>query len=123
MSELDQNRKTQCEHMFSALPLRADIAEQSRHVRFVPTTDMSIGAARPAAKDRRSATRSWGLLPYYSRSTSVVSTCRRSMYATPQHENFSLRAAAVSISQTESPPRLAGSRYWCRWLTGTCRRQ
>src|SRR5258707_1104866 len=27
--------KAQCEHMFSALPLRADIAEQSRHVRFV----------------------------------------------------------------------------------------
>src|SRR6202166_5329373 len=31
--------KAQCEHMFSALPLRADIAEQSRHVRFVPTGD------------------------------------------------------------------------------------
>src|SRR6266403_4319776 len=47
--------KAQCEHMFSALPLRADIGEQSRHVRFVPTRDMSIGAARPAAKDRRGA--------------------------------------------------------------------
>jgi hypothetical protein len=28
--------KAQCEHMFSALPLRADIAQQTRHVRFVP---------------------------------------------------------------------------------------
>src|SRR5258706_8179561 len=32
--------KAQCEHMFSALPLRADIGEQSRHVRFVPTRDI-----------------------------------------------------------------------------------
>jgi hypothetical protein len=29
-------RRTQYEHMFSALPLRADIAHCSRHVRFVP---------------------------------------------------------------------------------------
>jgi len=28
--------KAQCEHMFSALPLRADIAQCSRNVRFVP---------------------------------------------------------------------------------------
>jgi hypothetical protein len=28
--------KAQREQMFSALPLRADIAQQSRHVRFVP---------------------------------------------------------------------------------------
>src|SRR6476646_11637530 len=28
--------KAPCEHMFSALPLRADIAQRSRHVRFVP---------------------------------------------------------------------------------------
>src|SRR6266436_1334845 len=28
--------KAQCEQMFSALPLRADIAQCSRHVRFVP---------------------------------------------------------------------------------------
>jgi hypothetical protein len=28
--------KAQCEHMFSALPLRADIAHCVRHVRFVP---------------------------------------------------------------------------------------
>src|SRR5258705_11245635 len=34
----------QCEHMFSALPLRADIAGQSRHVRFVPTRDSCIAA-------------------------------------------------------------------------------
>jgi len=31
-----QPGKAQCEHMFSALPLRADIAQQTRHVRFVP---------------------------------------------------------------------------------------
>jgi hypothetical protein len=32
--------KAQCEHMFSALPLRADIAQQSRHVRFVPISEV-----------------------------------------------------------------------------------
>src|SRR5260221_6554785 len=32
--------KAQCEQMFSALPLRADIAQCSRHVGFVPTADM-----------------------------------------------------------------------------------
>ena len=37
--------KAQCEHMFSALPLRADIAQQSRHVRFVPVPD-SCSAAK-----------------------------------------------------------------------------
>src|SRR5712671_6141020 len=31
--------KARCEHMFSALPLRADIAQCSRHVRFVPISD------------------------------------------------------------------------------------
>src|SRR6266478_4001203 len=31
--------KAQCEHMFSALPPRADIAQYSRHVRFVPSSD------------------------------------------------------------------------------------
>jgi hypothetical protein len=34
--------KAQCEYMFSALPLRADIAQQSRHVRFVPIAVVSI---------------------------------------------------------------------------------
>src|SRR5712672_2382822 len=33
--------KARCEHMFSALPLRADIAQCSRHVRFVPIGDIS----------------------------------------------------------------------------------
>src|SRR5713101_7878793 len=33
-------RRTQYEHMFSALPLRADIAQQSRHVRFVPKPEV-----------------------------------------------------------------------------------
>jgi hypothetical protein len=32
--------KAQCEHIFSALPLRADIAQQTRHVRFVPKGDI-----------------------------------------------------------------------------------
>src|SRR2546430_3318373 len=35
--------KARCEHMFSALPLRADIAQCSRHVRFVPHLDMRLG--------------------------------------------------------------------------------
>ena|SRR5258706_11922523 len=33
---------TQREQMTSALPLRADIAQQTRHVRFVPTTDVAF---------------------------------------------------------------------------------
>ena len=33
--------KAPCEHMFSALPLRADIAQRSRHVRFVPKGDVT----------------------------------------------------------------------------------
>src|SRR6266436_1014888 len=37
--------KGPCEQMFSALPLRADIAQCSRHVRFVPT-DGVIGRPR-----------------------------------------------------------------------------
>src|SRR5258708_40094797 len=32
--------KAHCEDMFSALPLRADIAHCGRHVRFVPRTDI-----------------------------------------------------------------------------------
>src|SRR5258706_698929 len=32
--------KAQCEQMFSALPLRADIAEYGRHVRFVPEAEV-----------------------------------------------------------------------------------
>src|ERR1035437_475746 len=32
--------KAQCEHIFSALPLRADIAQCSRHVCFVPISDI-----------------------------------------------------------------------------------
>jgi hypothetical protein len=39
--------KAQCVHMFSALPLRADIAQCSRHVRFVP-----IGDIEPSLKKR-----------------------------------------------------------------------
>jgi hypothetical protein len=37
--------KAQCEHMFSALPPRADIAQYSRHVRFVPHPDIRDVAA------------------------------------------------------------------------------
>src|SRR5258705_2400723 len=31
--------KARCEHMFSALPLKADVAQRGRHVRFVPPAD------------------------------------------------------------------------------------
>jgi len=42
--------KPQCEHMFSALPLRADIAQRSRYVRFVPIAGIrSISAFGPEA--------------------------------------------------------------------------
>ena len=36
--------------------------------------------------------------------------------ATPGHGNFSLRAAAVSLRQTESPPRFGGLPCRCSWL-------
>jgi hypothetical protein len=36
--------KAPCEHMFSVLPLRADIAQRSRHVRFVPQPDSCTAA-------------------------------------------------------------------------------
>src|SRR5258706_1363055 len=47
--------KAQCQHMFSALPLRADIAQQSRHVRFVPRGDSCTAANDIAIRslDRR----------------------------------------------------------------------
>src|SRR6266481_4323873 len=41
--------KAQCEQMFSALPLRADIAQCSRHVRFVPIEDSCTAAIRALA--------------------------------------------------------------------------
>ena len=42
--------KAQREQMFSALPLRADIAQCSRHVGFVPGTDI-VGPATQASGD------------------------------------------------------------------------
>ena len=39
-----KTRKPQCEQMFSALPLRADIAQCSRYVGFVPTRDSCTAA-------------------------------------------------------------------------------
>src|SRR5258707_15531255 len=46
--------------MFSALPLRADIAQQTRHVRFVPEADIAmglfdhlVGASKNARRDDR----------------------------------------------------------------------
>ena len=38
---LAKTGKAQCEHMFSASPLRADIAQCSRHVSKVPTGDIA----------------------------------------------------------------------------------
>jgi hypothetical protein len=35
-------RRTQYEQMFSASPLRTDIPQCSRHVRFVPTGDIDV---------------------------------------------------------------------------------
>jgi len=43
-------RRTQCEQMFSGLPLKADLAQCSRHFAFVPTCDMAaIGRSDCAA--------------------------------------------------------------------------
>src|SRR5712671_2939302 len=47
--------KPQCEHMFSAMPPRADIAPQSRHVRFEPTTDLCTAAIASFIQSPRSA--------------------------------------------------------------------
>jgi hypothetical protein len=40
MSEMGQKRTSDFRPVMSALPLKADIAEHDRHVRFVPITDM-----------------------------------------------------------------------------------
>ncbi len=43
MSALGQNRKTSLgEHMFSALPLKADVAQRGRQVRFVPNSGIRV---------------------------------------------------------------------------------
>jgi hypothetical protein len=34
--------KAQCEQMFSALPLKADVAQRGRHVRFVPKPEVEV---------------------------------------------------------------------------------
>src|SRR6266404_5836407 len=47
--------KAQCEHMVSALPLRADIAQQTRHVRFVPQAEV-IGVIRSLRPHGREGT-------------------------------------------------------------------
>jgi hypothetical protein len=39
---LAKTGKAQCEHMFSASPLRADIAQCRRHVRFVPKSELCV---------------------------------------------------------------------------------
>jgi len=41
-----QTGKAQREHMVSALPLRADIAQQSPHVRFVPKDETARAVGR-----------------------------------------------------------------------------
>jgi len=38
-------RRTQYEQMFSASPLRTDIPQCSRHVRFVPTAEVAVAAS------------------------------------------------------------------------------
>src|ERR1035437_1314473 len=52
-----KTEKAQCEHMFSALPLRTDIEQCSRHVRLVPTGDVARRRGRqlrgPKRKNRR----------------------------------------------------------------------
>jgi hypothetical protein len=40
-------RRTQCEHMFSDLPLKADIAQCSRHVSNVPKGDIAARKKKP----------------------------------------------------------------------------
>src|SRR5260370_40852111 len=38
--------KARCEHMFSALPLKADVAQRGRHVRFVPMNETARAVGR-----------------------------------------------------------------------------
>jgi hypothetical protein len=53
-------RRTQCEHMFSGLPLLADIARSSRHVSKVPLPDSCTAANTPLFDDLVARTRSAG---------------------------------------------------------------
>src|ERR1700694_5540266 len=43
-------RKTQCKQMFSELPMRADIAQCSRHVFLVPNSDLRAAFFRTAVE-------------------------------------------------------------------------
>src|SRR5260370_32455864 len=63
--------KSRCEHMFSALPFKADIAQRTRHVRFVPNPDSCsaeknlldhLVGKRKQCRRNKKAERSGGLL-------------------------------------------------------------
>ena len=67
-------RRTQCEHMFSALPSNSDIARCSRHFAFVPTPDI-LGAAVVASGRDVNRVVAAHLPPTEPRSRSVILTC------------------------------------------------
>jgi hypothetical protein len=47
-----KTEKAPCEHMFSTLLLRADIAQRSRHVRFVPKPEVTSLIQSPRQRGR-----------------------------------------------------------------------
>src|SRR6202171_1877830 len=69
-------RRTQCEHMFSGLPLKADIAQCSRHVSSVPNPEVAGRWTAPGApKSEIQFSCVGGLLTYISFTPRNVSEC------------------------------------------------
>src|ERR1700681_3877274 len=69
-------RRTQCEHMFSALPSNSDIARCSRHVSNVPNPEVAGRWTAPGApKSEIQFSCVGGLLTYISFTPRNVSEC------------------------------------------------
>src|SRR5712664_2109570 len=60
-------RRTQCEQMSSELPLKADIAQYSRHVSKVPTTDIPNQFDSPVNKPPDGQITHWSVQPCFEK--------------------------------------------------------
>jgi hypothetical protein len=108
-----QTRTSRPNCRISASPPRTDIPRPGQHVRFVPNNrhvNRRSNATRKGSVRRHSTLGPVALLQTVHVGGFHVPS------ATPQRGNFSLRFAAVSPRQTESPPRFGGLPCRCRWL-------
>jgi len=100
-SDMGQLRRTQCEHMFSALPSNSDIARCSRHVSNVPNPEVAGRWTAPGApKSEIQFSCVGGLLTYISFTPRNVSECaadgRRSA-GTSVHKRLRFRDQLVPV--------------------------